>query len=138
MSFNSSNSGRRQISDINVTPMVDVMLVLLIIFMVTTPMIQQGEKIDLPKTDSALLNDESNNKHITLSIDKLKMISLDGKKVSYDRLDESLLQHKSLQIKKEVFLEADKNIPYGFVLKVIAKIRNAGIPKVNLITESED
>ena len=134
MSFSNNKGG---FSEINITPFVDVMLVLLIIFMVTTPMIQQGEKIELPKTDSALLNDD-NNKHITLTIDKLKTISVDGEKVNYDKLDTILENHKVLQLKKEIFLEADKNIPYGFVLKVIAKIRNSGIPKVNLITESED
>ncbi len=134
----SMSSGKGGFTEINITPFVDVMLVLLIIFMVTTPMIQQGETIDLPKTDSSLINDDNDDSHVTLSIDRLKMISIDGEKVDMKTLEETLQTNKVLQEKKEIFLEADREIPYGFVIKIISKIRNSGIPKVNLITEAED
>ena len=134
MSMSNNKGG---FSEINITPFVDVMLVLLIIFMVTTPMIQQGETIDLPKTDSSLLSDNDES-HITLSIDRLKMISIDGKQVNIKTLEDTLQANKLLQEKKEIFLEADREIPYGFVIKIISKIRNSGIPKVNLITEAEE
>jgi len=135
MSMSNNKGG---FTEINITPFVDVMLVLLIIFMVTTPMIQQGETIDLPKTDSALLKDDNDESHVTLSIDRLKMISIDGKKVDIKTLEDTLQTNKVLQEKKEIFLEADREIPYGFVIKIISKIRNSGIPKVNLITEAEE
>jgi len=134
----SMSSGKGGFTEINITPFVDVMLVLLIIFMVTTPMIQQGETIDLPKTDSSLINDDNDDSHVTLSIDRLKMISIDGEKVDIKTLENTLQTNKVLQEKKEIFLEADREIPYGFVIKIISKIRNSGIPKVNLITEAED
>ena len=135
MAFSGGRKGG--FSDINITPMVDVMLVLLIIFMVAAPMIQQGEQINLPKTSSKIVPAD-NEKYITLSIDKSKKISIDGKKVEFSNLKKEILSNEKLQSKKEIYLEADKSLPYGFVVKVMSVIRNSGVSNINLITESEN
>ncbi len=135
MAFSGGKKGG--FSDINITPMVDVMLVLLIIFMVAAPMIQQGEHINLPKTSSKIVPTD-NEKYITMSIDKSKKISIDGKVVSFDNLKKDILNNAKLQEKKEIYLEADKTLPYGFVVKVMSVIRNSGVSNINLITESEN
>ena len=131
------SGGKKGFSDINITPMVDIMLVLLIIFMVAAPMIQQGESINLPKTSSKMVPTD-NEKYITLSIDKTKRIKIDTKTVSFDNLKKAILSNSKLQEKKEIYLEADKDLPYGFVVKVMSVIRNSGVNNINLITENDD
>ncbi|MBN2693850.1 protein TolR [bacterium] len=131
-----SSNGKKGFSDINVTPLVDVMLVLLIIFMVTAPMIQQGEEINLPKTTSEVLA-KDNEIHFELTISQNKEIYIGKTKVSFESLEEKLKTNKLLQDKKELFLKADEQIPYGYVVKVMSVIRKAGITKIGLITEQE-
>lgn len=135
MAFSGGKKGG--FSEINITPMVDVMLVLLIIFMVAAPMIQQGEQIDLPKTSSKIVPTD-NEKYITMSIDKSKKITIDGKVVNFDNLKKDILSNAKLQEKKEIYLEADKTLPYGFVVKIMSVVRNSGVSNINLITESEN
>ncbi len=132
-----SGNKKEGFSDINITPMVDVMLVLLIIFMVAAPMIQQGEQINLPKTSSKIVPTD-NEKYITMSIDKSKKITIDGKVVNFDNLKKNILSNTKLQEKKEIYLEADKTLPYGFVVKIMSVVRNSGVSNINLITESEN
>jgi len=132
-----SGGKRGGFNDINVTPMVDVMLVLLIIFMVAAPMIQQGESINLPQTSSKMVPSDT-EKYITMTIDKSKKISIDGDVVIFKDLKSTVLSNKKLQEKKEIYLEADKDIPYGFVVKVMSIIRNSGVSNINLITEKEN
>jgi biopolymer transport protein TolR len=131
-----SSNGKKGFSDINVTPLVDVMLVLLIIFMVTAPMIQQGEDINLPKTTSEVLA-KDNEIHFELTINQNKEIYIGKTKISFDSLEEKLKTNKLLQDKKELFLKADEAIPYGYVVKVMSVIRKAGISRIGLITEQE-
>lgn len=131
-----SSNGKKGFSDINVTPLVDVMLVLLIIFMVTAPMIQQGEDINLPKTTSEVLA-KDNKIHFELTINQNKEIYIGKTKISFDSLEEKLKTNKLLQDKKELFLKADEAIPYGYVVKVMSVIRKAGISRIGLITEQE-
>jgi biopolymer transport protein TolR len=135
MAFSGGKKGG--FSDINITPMVDVMLVLLIIFMVAAPMIHQGESINLPKTSSKMVPTD-NEKYITMSIDKSKKILIDGQVVEFDNLKKEILSNAKLQEKKEIYLEADKTIPYGFVVKIMSVVRNSGVSNINLITESEN
>ena len=134
MAFSGKKGG---FSDINITPMVDVMLVLLIIFMVAAPMIQQGESINLPQTSSKMVPTDT-EKYITMSIDKTKKITIDGDSINFQDLKTTILANQKLQEKKEIYLEADKTLPYGFVVKVMSVVRNSGVSNINLITEKEN
>ena len=121
------------ISQINITPLVDVMLVLLVIFMVTAPILQQGVAVDLPQvTTGALVSEEESliinitrDAKIHLNEHPLKLSDLQG------RLSE--LAHKNPN--RPVYLRADKGVPYGKVVEVMAVIRNAGIQKLGMVTE---
>ncbi|HPL63179.1 MAG TPA: biopolymer transporter ExbD [Syntrophales bacterium] len=126
-------SENKLVSDINVTPLVDVVLVLLIIFMVTAPMLQTGIDVNLPAVRA---------KSVDVGEEKL-VITVNGKKEIYinnyrttltefgSKL-ESIFKHR---IEREVFLRADKEVPYGFVVQVMSEARRAGIDKLGMITE---
>jgi len=121
------------ISDINVTPLVDVMLVLLIIFMVTAPMMQHGIQVDLPVTESKSI--KSQQDPLVLSITKKGIIYIENYKVEVDDLENKLKKIFAQRAAKEVFLQADKDVPYGFVITVMSRVKEAGITKVGMITE---
>ena len=121
------------ISDINVTPLVDVMLVLLIIFMVTAPMMQHGIRVDLPKTESKSI--KSQEDPLVLSITKKRVIYIENYKVEIGDLEKKLQKIFAHRAAKEVFLQADKDVPYGFVIEVMSRVKEAGITKVGMITE---
>ncbi len=121
------------ISDINVTPLVDVMLVLLVIFMVTAPMMMHGVKVDLPRTESKGIRTEEDP--LVLSITKKRLIFIEDYEVQFDALGEKLKRIYAHRPVKEIFLQADKDVPYGFVITVMAQVREAGITKVGMITE---
>lgn len=126
-------SGQNLISDINVTPLVDVMLVLLIIFMVTAPMMMHGVKVDLPRTVSK--NIKSEEDPLILSITKKKLIFIEEYKVDYKDLRGKLEKIFANRAGKEILLQADKDVSYGFVIKVMAQVKEAGITKVGMITK---
>ncbi len=120
------------ISEINVTPFVDIMLVLLIIFMVTAPMMQQGLEIDLPKTMGKGFSRQS---QVIVSISSSKNIYInEGGKTKLKGLANRLKKIET----KEVLIKADSRVPYGFVIKVMAQIKKSGIDKVGLITNPEN
>jgi biopolymer transport protein TolR len=121
------------ISDINVTPLVDVMLVLLVIFMVTAPMMMHGVKVDLPRTESKSIKTEEDP--LILSITEKKFIFIEDYKVEFEALKEKLERIFANRPVKEIFLQADKDVRYGFVIKVMAQVKEAGITKVGMITE---
>ena len=121
------------ISDINVTPLVDVMLVLLVIFMVTAPMMMHGVKVDLPITESKSI--KSPEDPLVLSITKKRLIFIEDYKVEFGALKEKLKRIFANRPVKEIFLQADKDVPYGFVIKVMSQVKGAGIAKVGMITE---
>ena len=123
-------------SEINITPFVDVMLVLLIIFMVTAPMISKGVEIDLPKA-KALPMDVDESK-LLMIIDANKRVYLGETEIPHAKLEESLLNNVRLQREGELYLKADRNIPYGFVVQVMAIIKRAGIPKLGMVTDPID
>ena len=121
---------RTVMSEINVTPLVDVMLVLLIIFMVTAPMLKQGIDIELPKAKGKQLKSEE---RINVTIKRKGVIYLNNRKVTLSELVRKLRAISKLN--PNVYLKADRHVPYGDVVKVMAEIKDAGIEKVGLITE---
>ncbi len=125
--------GRTTMSEINVTPMVDVMLVLLIIFMVTAPLIQQGVKVNLP--DARAQPVEATEKRLVLSVDREGHAFLGEAQVPLDQLEEKLRANAKAQADKEIYLHADRDVPYGAVVEVMAAAQRAGIPAVGLITD---
>jgi biopolymer transport protein TolR len=120
-------------SDINVTPLVDVMLVLLIIFMITAPMIGRGVELDLPKAKAQAM--EVDESKLVMTIDGERRVFLGESEVPHARLEEALSTNVRLQREGELYLKADKDIPYGFVVQVMAIIKQAGIPKLGMITD---
>jgi biopolymer transport protein TolR len=124
---------RELMSDINVTPFVDVMLVLLIIFMVTAPMMIEGLNVDLPEATAKPLDSEK--EHLVITIDKNKLVYINDFKVAVDFLGEKLNKMLQGRSDREVYLKADKNIPYGIVVQVMAEIKKAGIEQLGMITE---
>jgi len=121
------------ISDINVTPLVDVMLVLLIIFMVTAPMMIHGVKVNLPVTESKSI--KSKEDPLLVSITKKRLIFIENYNVTLDTLKGKLKKIVDNRAGKEILLQADKDVPYGFVMKVMSQVKEAGISKVGMITE---
>jgi biopolymer transport protein TolR len=125
--------GRVTMSEINVTPMVDVMLVLLIIFMVTAPLIQQGVKVNLPEARAAPV--EAAEKKLVLSIDAQRRIYIGEAEVPVDELEKKLASNAKAQADKELYLHADRDVPYGVVVDVMAAAQRAGITNVGMITD---
>ena len=123
-------------ADINVTPLVDVMLVLLIIFMVTAPMMTQGLDVDLPQTTTKSLRQEENP--IVVTIDKDGKISLDKFSVSQKVLLQELGKYGKDVKEKPIYLKADKSVAYGIVVSVMADIKKAGFDKLGMITQPAD
>jgi len=132
--MSTGNGDRRAVmSEINVTPMVDVMLVLLIIFMITTPLLEQGIPLDLPQTKTTSL--DPTEKQMLLEITKNRDIFMNKKKLTLRSLEKDLLKALKGRKRREVFIRADKSVPYGFVAKVMAVVRAAGITRLGLVTE---
>ena len=127
--------GNRQelMSEINVTPFVDVMLVLLIIFMVTAPMMMQGLNVDLPEASAKPLDSEK--EHLIITIDKDHQVHINEYQVALDSLSARLIKILQSRGDREVYLKADKNIPYGIVVQVMAEIKGAGVEQLGMITE---
>ena len=121
------------LSEINVTPMVDVMLVLLIIFMVTTPLMQQGVEVDLPQTQAQ--NIKEDKQRIVVSIDKNQQLFIGKTPVTRDDFEVKLTHNEKIMRDKEVYLNADRTLPYGFVVDVMATLKRAGVEQVGMLTE---
>jgi len=123
----------RLMSDINVTPFVDVMLVLLVIFMVTAPMMMQGVDVALPETTSEPLIAKKEN--LIITINKENQIYINDYQVSLDFLQEKLIKIFEGREDREVYLRADKDIPYGVVVRVMSEIKGAGVEQLGMVTE---
>ena len=121
---------KQVLSEINVTPFVDVMLVLLVIFMVTAPLLQQGIDVNLPKAKGKEMPPEE---RITLIVKKGSVIYMNDNPVSLTEMGKKLRALSSSN--PNVFLKADKDVPYGFVVEVMGEIKEAGIEKLGMITE---
>ncbi len=132
MGFNTSKRGGL-VSDINVTPLVDVMLVLLIIFMVTAPMMTQGLEVDLPETTAKSIRQKE--EPVIVTLDKNGKIMLGKIEVSQAMFRQQLEQHYGTNKDQPIFLKADKNVAYGVVVSLMADIKAAGFEKLGMITE---
>ena len=132
MGMNSGGQGR-SMSEINVTPMVDVMLVLLIIFMVTAPLIQQGVAVDLPQTKAQTLDVQENR--LVLALTKERRIFLGTTELAYPELREKLVGNIKLRSDKQIYLHADRTLPYGFVVDVMAIMKDAGVENLGMVTD---
>ena len=126
--------GRGSLADINVTPLVDVILVLLIIFMVTAPMMTRGIDIDIPRAQSG--SDATENR-VTVSIDAERRVFLNDSPVNVHLLGRRL-EPLAASGEAFVFLRADAAVPYGFVMQVIDQVKGAGIEKLGLVTRPDD
>lgn len=127
------NSGSKLLAEINVTPLVDVVLVLLIIFMVTAPMLQMGIDVNLPRVKSKSI--DVTEEKLVLTINGGKEIFINKNKTSITDLGAKLESIFANRIDREVFMRADKNVPYGFVVEVMSAVRKAGVDKLGMITE---
>ncbi len=130
------NSGKGFMAEINVTPFVDVMLVLLIIFMVTAPMLTQGVEVDLPETKAVETLPED-SETVVLRVLRDGTIKLDKYEVKIEDLG-SNLKRMDFQKDKLLYLQADKDVAYGVVVKVMAEVRAAGVQKLGVVAEPED
>jgi len=124
----------RPMSDINVTPFIDVMLVLLIVFMVTAPLLSAGIPVDLPKTEAAAVS-EKDDKPLEVAVNKRGDIYVGETKVSRSELLIKLSAITGDDKERRVFIKADQGLPYGKVMEILGSINKAGYRKVALITE---
>jgi biopolymer transport protein TolR len=127
--------GRRHLrgmSEINVTPLIDVMLVLLVIFMVTAPLLTTGVHVELPKAKSAPMQADDTKLLLIVTADEHVFL---GKDEITGHIDEKLSTNARLKEDKEVYVQADENVKYGAVLRVMAAARTAGVEKLGMITD---
>ena len=127
-----SSKSRMALSEINITPMVDVMLVLLIIFMVTTPMMQQGIDIDLPEVSSS--GTPTTDEPFILEIRRNKRLYVGESELNISQLSTKLKAIFQTRKNKQIYLQADRNVDYGLVAEAMGEIRAAGISNISLVT----
>ena len=130
-----AKSGRVSLAEINVTPMVDVMLVLLIVFMVSAPLLQQGIEVNLPKADSGSL--PQTNEPVVLTIHENQSLELDQKPMSKNALFQKLASLVIAKPDLQVLVQADQSVNYGTVAKIMAQLKKAKINRVGLVTAPE-
>ncbi len=133
MAFNLKRSEREPMSEINVTPFVDVMLVLLIIFMVTAPLLTVGVQVDLPETSADTLPEES--EPLTLTINSKGEVFIQETKIEFDNLIKKILAVSNNRTDTRIYVRGDKTINYGRVLEVMGILSGSGFTKVALISE---
>ena len=121
------------VSDINITPLVDVMLVLLIVFIVTAPLLTNSVKVNLPKAAPTQSTDQ--NKALVISVKPDGAIFLDKAPVSLENFEQEITQRKNANSKLALNLNADETVPYGTVAKLLASIERVGVEKLSVITE---
>jgi len=133
MAFKLRRSAKEPISEINVTPFVDVILVLLIIFMVTAPLLTVGVQVDLPETSADTLPEET--EPLTLTINAKGEIFIQEVKVEYEKIIPKILAVSNNRTDTRIFVRGDKNINYGRVLEIMGMLSGSGFTKVALISE---
>src|SRR5574337_1818278 len=132
MQANNGGKDRRMLSEINVTPLVDVTLVLLIIFMVTTPMLQRGTDVQLPTAQASQVKEEQ---RITLTVTKDSRIFINNDEVPRQELESRLTSMGGQGKERVLYLRGDATVPYGFVIDVMDAIKSSGIETVGMITD---
>jgi biopolymer transport protein TolR len=123
-------------AEINVTPLVDVMLVLLIIFMITAPMMNTGVDIDLPQVTAKNIEDPEGK--LVLSISNDKKIHLGGTLITWQDLEAKLAANERVKKESEIYIEADTNLPYGVIVTAMAIAKNAGVQRVMMLTDPSE
>ncbi len=132
MTGTNNSRDSRLLSEINVTPFVDVMLVLLVIFMVTAPLVQHGVDVDLPRATTKNITAEE--EHLTVTLTQDRKIFINKMQVDKSQLRERLTRIFKQRTDNQLFFKADKTLPYEFVIQIMAEIKNAGIEKLGIIT----
>lgn len=132
MVTSSPGGNRRLTAEINIIPLVDVVLVLLVIFMITAPLLYRGMDIKLPQAATNTLKPEDRK---VLTVEKNQSIYLDKEEVGLARLEERLRELKGTSPEVSVYLRADRDVPYGTVVQVMDMIKRAGIDKLGIVTE---
>ena len=127
------SQGSKPMSDINMTPLVDVMLVLVVIFIITAPLMTSAIKLDLPKTEAAKPVDAP--KFVAIVVDKSGQIFLNDQVTSLSQLAESLLKTAEISKDTEVQLRADEAVPYGKVVEVMGVAQKAGLSRIGFVAE---
>ena len=127
--------GSKPMSDINMTPLVDVMLVLVVIFIITAPLMTSAIKLDLPKTEAAKPVDAP--KSVSIIVDKSGQIFLNDQVINLIQLTESLTKTAQLSIDTEVQLRADEAVPYGKVVEVMGVAQKAGLNRIGFVAEAK-
>jgi biopolymer transport protein TolR len=139
MGINKRDEGKKVNSNINVTPMVDVMLVLLIIFMVITPMLNNKVNVDLPKADSATVMEDANKEDaVVVAVTRDGKTYLGGDQVTLDDLGPKIAAALEKKTSKKVYMRADIRANYGKVMDAIDGVRSAGVSELGLLTERQD
>jgi biopolymer transport protein TolR len=136
LALSTTGSGRQTLSEINVTPLVDVMLVLLIVFMVTAPLIQQGVEVNLPQAKAQAVKAEEQKLVLSIRSDRTLYLGTDDKpaRLSLDDLEDKLRANVRVARDRELYLMADRSLPYGFVVEVMAAVQRAGVTNLGMIT----
>ena len=138
MAITVRNEGAKVNSNINVTPMVDVMLVLLIIFMVITPMLQRGQSVDLAKTANPIqMPDADKEDALLVAVMRDGRIYFDTQQVGPEELTNKVKERLQNRVNKEVFVKADARAKYKAVVEVVDNVRSAGVDQLGLLTEQK-
>jgi biopolymer transport protein TolR len=133
MAFDQGSAGSDAISQINVTPLVDVMLVLLIIFMVTAPILQQGVSVDLPKVAAGPL--AGHEEQLVINVARSGEVFLNDTPMAPDQLTAKLRAIAAARPDRQIYVRADQAVPYGQVMRVMGAVHDAGLVRVGLVTE---
>jgi biopolymer transport protein TolR len=138
MAFSMNTNRRAVMSEINVTPLVDVMLVLLIIFMVTAPMMQEGVSVELPQAKGAPLAKEQQKDEIVISVSGQGQIFVNEAAVTEEKLPQTIIEATKDRPNRDVYLRADKTVPYGAVVRIMGALKSAGIANLGMITTPQE
>ncbi len=135
MSFEINDTDDEVMNEINMTPLVDVMLVLLIIFIITIPVVQHAVKVELPRTSST--RDKTPSENLQLAIDSQGQFFLGKKPVAANALEETLREHAAKDPQPQLYIRGDKNVPYEHVAQAMTAAQRAGLSRIGFVTEGQ-